>query len=117
MAYFGAVDSDIADDLVKAGALQESITFTRLSSEKQAKSRVVYCVLSSELLNRAPLQVLMSCPENNGYEAWRFQKHNYEPSAGSRHVAMLSNLLKPLLGENHLKFWDKFRKWGNDDET
>ncbi len=66
MAYFGAVDSDIADNWVNAEALMESITVMDISSEKQAKFRVVYCVLS-QLLHKAPLQVLTSCPENNGY--------------------------------------------------
>ncbi len=101
MAYFGAIDSDIADDLVKAEALTDSIIVVDLSSEKLAKSQVVYYVLS-QWLNEAPLQVLMSCPENNGYEACWLLNSDYERSTGSRHVAMLSNILKPQLGETNL---------------
>jgi hypothetical protein len=55
--------------LAKAEALDTTITFTDLSSEKQANSRVV-CYALSHLLNKAPLQVLMSCSDNDGYEAW-----------------------------------------------
>jgi hypothetical protein len=59
----------------------------------------------------------MSCPENNGYEAWRLLRCDYGPSTGSRHVAMLSNLLKPQLGENRLEFWEKLRKCITDVDT
>ncbi len=40
MAYVGAVESDIADDLAKAQALTESITFIDSSSEKRARSQL-----------------------------------------------------------------------------
>ena len=71
----------------------------------------------SQLLNKAPLQVLMGINDNNGYEAWRTLKRDYEPDSGSRHVAMLSNILRPSFEGTLPEFWEKLRRWHNDVET
>ncbi len=71
----------------------------------------------SQLLVKAPLQVFMAMQENHGYEALRLLPQDYEPDSGSRHVAMLSNILRPQFGKNLQEFWTKLRRWINDVET
>ena len=94
LAYFGALDSDLHEDLKMAETIPGPIAYSDLNATKQGRSRMVFYVLS-QLLNKAPLQVLMGIGDNNGYEAWRSLKRDYEPDSGSRHVAMLSNILRP----------------------
>ncbi len=65
MAYFGAMDPELHEDLKLAETIPGSIAFGDLSQVKQARSRVVFYVLS-QLLCKAPLQVLMGISDNNG---------------------------------------------------
>ena len=116
LAYFGALEPELCEELQLAETATTSIDFGDLTQARQARSRVVFYVLS-QLLHKAPLQVLMSISENNGYEAWRVLKRDYEPDSGSRHVAMLSNILRPTFDGSLVEFWEKLRRWINDVET
>ena len=109
LAYFGALDPELHEDLKLAETIQGPIAYTDLSATKQARARMVFYVLS-QLLNKAPLQVLMGIGDNNGYEAWRTLKRDYEPDSGSRHVALLSNILRPSFEGTLPEFWEKLRK-------
>ncbi len=112
----GAVESSLLDDLALAETMPTTVALTDLSEAKQGRSRVVYYVLS-HLLAKAPLQLLMSCPDNKGYEAWRLFKCDYEPSSGSKHVAMLSGLMRPSFGTTHQEICENLRKGTNDVKT
>ena len=116
LAYFGALDPDLHEDLKLAESIPAPIAYGDLNATKQGRSRMVFYVLS-QLLNKAPLQVLMGISDNNGYEAWRSLKRDYEPDSGSRHVAMLSNVLRPTFEGTLPEFWEKLRRWHNDVET
>ncbi len=127
MACFGDVDSNIADDLVKAEVVTESITFTDLSSdfsrcllhsvtmiEENTTSRQIlsYLLRVVTVVDQSATSGSEELPQKSGYEAWRLLKFEYEPSTGSRHVAMINNLLK-----NQLESLEEFRKWVNVVET
>ena len=99
-----------------AEAIPGVISYGDLSTLKQGRARMVFYVLS-QLLNKAPLQVLMGISDNNGYEAWRSLKRDYEPDSGSRRVAMLSNVLRPSFEGTLPEFWEKLRKWHNEVEN
>ena len=116
MSYFGALDGLIVADLKKSEEVEVVIVLSTLTEEQQRGARVVYYVLS-QLLIKAPLQVLMSVEEGNGYEAWRMLKRDYEPDSGSRHIAMLSSILRPSFPEGHQEYWEALRRWINEVES
>ena len=73
MAYLGAIDGSIVDDVKRVEASEDEILLSSLNAQRLQSTRVVYYVLS-QLLSKAPLQVLTGVAEGNGYEAWRLLK-------------------------------------------
>ena len=56
------------------------------------------------------LKLLRACPRNNGAEAWRLLKSEYEPAIAGRFAAVLQSLLSPAFSPNR-DFLEQLTEW------
>ena len=95
MNYVGAVSSGIRTKMEAAERSAMPVALADMGTETQQEASTLVFIMS-QVLTVSSLQLLMNTEAGNGYEAWRLLKCDRQPSSGSRHIAMFSNILRPV---------------------
>ena len=77
--------------------------------DAKTASRTLFHLLVQTTEGKA-LKLLRACPRNNGAEAWRLLKSEYEPAIAGRFAAVLQSLLSPTFAPNR-DFLEQLTEW------
>jgi hypothetical protein len=87
------------DELTHAGRTpSNALQIADMAGETQSRARKLYNMLVGTVKGKA-LRIVRTAERNNGYQAWRLLKEEYEPSIGGRHTGILMGLLDPCRGK------------------